>query len=112
MHQNGLLRYLTSYRKLFSVVKYSGGKFYLQDFPLKKVTMTHGIHLEVDELATGESDDHLAAVDRAPHDRLLARRLPLVDSLVLTNVSNALGVDLQRKANYGPGFESQRRNRR
>ena len=99
MHQNGLLRYLTSYRKLFSVVKYSGGKFYLQDFPLIKSyndrgKQTHGVHLEVDELTAGESDDHLATVDRAPHDRLLARGLPLVDSLVLTNVTNALGINL------------------
>lgn len=104
MHQNGLFRYLIRFRKLFSVVRYCRGKFYLQDSPLIKSCndrgkQTHGIHLEVDELAAGESDDHLATVDRAPDDRLLARRLPLVDSLVLTNVSNALGVDLQRKTN-------------
>lgn len=56
--------------------------------------MCYRVHFEVHELSPGECNDNLSPVDRASNDRLLARRLPLVDSLVLTNVTNALGINL------------------
>ncbi len=55
---------------------------------------THWIHLKVDELSACESDDDLPAVDGTSDDGLLARRLPLVDSLVLANVTDALRIYL------------------
>ena len=56
---------------------------------------TDRVHLEVDELAAGQRDHHLALVDRAAHDVLLARRPPLVHTLVSADMTNAVGIDLQ-----------------
>lgn len=58
--------------------------------------MYYRVHFKVDELSSGERDHNLAAVDRASDDGLLARGLPLVDSFVLTNVTDALGIDLKK----------------
>jgi hypothetical protein len=56
--------------------------------------VTYGVHLEVDKLSASKCDDDLAHVDGAAHDGFLAGRLPLVDTLVGANVSDAVGVDL------------------
>lgn len=57
---------------------------------------THRIHLEIDEFATGQGDDHLALVDGALDDALAPGTLPLVHTLVRPDVSNAVGVDLKK----------------
>ena len=58
---------------------------------------TYGVHLEVDKLSPREGDDDLPAVDGAPVDRLLARRAPLVDALVRPDVTDAVGVYLDKE---------------
>lgn len=56
---------------------------------------SYRVHLEVDQLASGQSDDHLPLVDGAAHDGLLAGRLPLVHTLVGPDVADAVWVNLR-----------------
>ena len=56
---------------------------------------SYRIHLEVDEFATRQRDDHLPLVDRAAHDVLLAGCAPLVDALVCSDVTNTVRINLQ-----------------
>ncbi len=68
-------------------------------------TATHRVHLEVHEFAAGQRDHHLTLVHRALDDRLLARRLPLVHSLVGADVSDPVRIDLQRRAQLSVSAE-------
>ena len=56
---------------------------------------THWVHLKVDELTPCEGDDHLPQVDGALGDVFLARCSPLVHTLVCSDVTDAIWVDLQ-----------------
>ena len=55
---------------------------------------------------------HLALVDSAAHNGLLARRLPLVNALVRPNVSNTVGIHLNKRKydSLKKIYESPRRN--
>ena len=55
---------------------------------------SHQVHLEVDQLPSSEGDDHLMVVEGTLRYGSLARGLPLVDSLVCTDVSDSLRVHL------------------
>lgn len=59
------------------------------------------VHFKVDQLSTDESNDHLPLIDSTPGDMLLPMCLPLVDTLVCLNVTNALRVHLSRKTEAG-----------
>lgn len=61
---------------------------------------TYGVHLEVDELPSGQSDHHLPLVDGALHNDLLPRSLPLVDSLIGTDVTDSIGIDLEQQGGH------------
>lgn len=56
--------------------------------------VTYRIHFEVNKLASGQRNDNLALVDCTFDDRFLVRCLPLVDSPVGANVTDAVWVDL------------------
>ena len=56
---------------------------------------THWVHLKVDELTPCEGNDHLPQVDGALGDVFLARCSPLVHTLVCSDVTDAIWVDLQ-----------------
>ena len=46
------------------------------------IELSRGVHLEVNELATGKVDDDLTLIHGAAHDGLLTGSLPLVHSLL------------------------------
>ena len=56
---------------------------------------TYWVHLEVDELSSSESDNHLSLVDSALHKGLLAGRLPFIHTLVRPDVTNTIWINLE-----------------
>ena len=60
----------------------------------ERETSSHQVHLEVDQLPSSEGDDHLMVVEGTLRYGSFARGLPLVDSLVRTDVSDTLRVYL------------------
>ena len=60
----------------------------------QRETSSHQVHLEVDQLPSSEGDYHLMVVEGTLRYGSFARGLPLVDSLVRTDVSDTLRVHL------------------
>lgn len=57
---------------------------------------TNRVQFKVDEFSSRQSNDNLALIDCALDNCLLARRLPFVDTLIGTNVTNAIWVYLTK----------------
>lgn len=57
---------------------------------------TYGIHFEVDEFPSGESDHNLTLIDRAFYDGLLTRCLPFVDTLICSYMTYTIRIYLKR----------------
>ena len=73
---------------------------------------TDRVHLKVHQLAPGEGDDHLPLVDGTADDRLLPRGLPLVDTLVCSDMADTVRVHLERrKRGGGEKLEGVKRSR-
>ena len=68
--------------------------------------VTYGIHLKVHELPSSESNDDLALVDGALDDRLVARGLPLVHSLVRPDVTDSIRIDLRHNHSTDISFKN------
>lgn len=58
------------------------------------ITDSHRVHFKVDQLSSCEGDDHLSLIDSTADDGLLARSLPLIHTLVCTDVTDPVWVDL------------------
>lgn len=57
--------------------------------------ITYGVHFKIDQLSSCEGDHHLSLVDCTFHNRLLPRSLPLIDSLVCSDVPNPIRIHLE-----------------
>ncbi len=61
---------------------------------------SYRIHLEVDKLPSREGDHDLSLVNSTLHYALLAGGFPLIHTFVRSNVTNAIGVNLDAKPNH------------
>jgi len=65
---------------------------------LKNKVLSYRVHLKVDQLPSGEGDDNLSLVHCAADNGFLARSLPLIHTLVRTDVANPVWVHLERES--------------
>lgn len=59
-------------------------------------TISYRIHLKVDQFTARQSDYNLSLIHGAFNNRLFARCFPLVDTLVGTNVTDTVGINLEK----------------
>ena len=59
--------------------------------------VSYRVHLKVDKLATGESDDNLSLIHSTSDDGLFPRRLPFVHTFVCSDMTDAIWVNLKKE---------------
>lgn len=57
--------------------------------------ITYGVHLKIDQLASCQGNYYLSLVHCTFHNCFLSRGLPLIDSLVCSDVPNAIRIHLE-----------------
>jgi hypothetical protein len=56
---------------------------------------TYRIHLKVDQFSSSQRNDNLPLIHGTFYDRLFAWRLPFIHTLIRSNVTNTIRIDLE-----------------
>ncbi|RNA15962.1 hypothetical protein BpHYR1_040440 [Brachionus plicatilis] len=65
--------------------------------PMSLRSLASDVHFEVDQFATGQSNDHLTLVDGTFDNLFFGGCSPFIDSFVGTDVSDAFQIDLYQR---------------
>lgn len=69
--------------------------FLFNTFCVEKQLQSYRVHLEVDQLPSSEGDNHLSLVHGTSKDRFFTRSLPLVYTLVCSDMTDTIWVHLR-----------------
>lgn len=59
--------------------------------------MTYWVHFKVDQLSSSQGNDHLPLIYGTAHNCLLSRGLPLVHTLICSDMANTIWVNLEKQ---------------